>query len=272
MFRWNSRKLNIACIIAVIILLFPFGLDIYHATNNKRAEESFAPADPAKVYIIDDADLLTKIQETKLAATMEPITSFMPVAFVTKNEKHTSSMENYTKSIFNNLFKGSGIIFVIDMYSRQLYIYTSDDNTKMSVGKCENITDNVYRYATAAEYYKCADEAFNEIYKLMSGLAIPKPMKHMSNLLIVLAIALLSMFVAANKFVAVKKPKDVYKIDDNVRKKVFIENPKVTLTHEYTIQHESSSSSGGFHSGGFGGGFGGGGFSGGGGFGGGHGF
>ena len=271
MFSWTSRKLNIACIIAVIILLFPFGIDIYHAQSDKKAQEGFAPTDPAKVFIMDDANLLTDVQAYKLAKAMEPITSFMPVAFITTKTAHKGSTEEYTRStLFPQTFTRSGILFVIDMYSRQLFIYTSDDNTKMSVQKCENITDNVYRYASKEQYYKCADETFEEIYKLMSGLAIPKPMKHTSNLLIALAVGLLSMFSGISKFVTVKKPKDVYKIDDNVRKKVALSNEKVVLTHEYTIHHDTSDSSGGF-SGGFGGGGGvcGGG---GGGFGGGHGF
>lgn len=254
--------ITIFLIITIIAILTPFALDVFRYYKNAKIQAELTNVNENDVILIDGADILTDEEETELRKTMLPITAICKVAFITTNEKNTST-QSFTVEKFRELLNGNGIIFTIDMYRRYLYIYTHDSNTVLSISKCDSITDNIYTYASSKEYFRCANEAWNQIYYVMSGISIPQPMKHMSNFLISLCIALVFVFFVARGVTKTKLPAEVYQLDKNIKKDVNLEN--VVFEHIRTTTYSNSSSGGGHSGGGFSGG-------GGGGHGGGHGF
>lgn len=261
MFKIGDRLLNFLFIISILLLLLPFGFDIYNNIKKEELSGSFGDTDVSKVIIYDQARLLSKEETDELYKVMEPITAFYPVAFVSTMNTFGTTTAGYAIETFRSMFKnGEGILFLIDMNNRYLYLYTSNSNMKLSVSKCDSITDNVYRYASGGDYYTCAAKTFEQVYQVMSGISIPQPMKHMSNALIALCISLFAVFCVAIKKTQMKKPEEVYQLDKNMKKSIVMDNVIKKVTRTYSYSNSSSSSGGhhssGHHSGGHGGGHG----------------
>ncbi|MBO4217020.1 MAG: TPM domain-containing protein, partial [Clostridia bacterium] len=245
MAKLKPAVLNIITAAAILLLLLPFVSDVVNNYKNRAASESLE-YDPGDIVIYDFAGLLTSEETEKLAKDMAPVAAFYPVAFVSTDDNNGYGTASYAKAAFEVIFpEGKGILFLIDMDDRYLYIYTSDDNTKLSVSKCETVTDNVFRYATAGDYYTCASSAFEQIYRIQSGLAVPQPMKHMSNAMIALCIALFGMFVSSNDITKIKTPGEVYQLDKNTKRQKDINDMRMTLVRTYSYSNKSSSGGGG---------------------------
>ena len=148
----ESKKhiaLNMVLIIAVIVLALPFILDIIRSSSSSEALAELPPENEADVYIDDGAGLFDEEQYAQVKAAMLRVTSLYPVALVTTGDTGGYyTTESYAVSKFRDLYgSGKGILFVIDMQNRYLYLYTDNGNSKLSVSKCDTVTDNVYMYA-----------------------------------------------------------------------------------------------------------------------------
>lgn len=262
--RWNPAVMLILLIVAIVAICAPFGYDIYRSATMSNSE--YQPGTYEKI-IIDDADLLSISEKQKVSEAMEAVTAYANVAVVTTDNTGGKSTTTYAATMLNSVLKGNGIVFLIDMQHRELYLYTDNGNTKLSVSKCNTITDNVFRKASKADYAGCISDAMEQITAVMAGTSIPQPMKHMSNLLLACSCSLLITFGLANKMTKIKKPGEVYQIDKNIQKNIDLSNVTMTLSHTSRYYNSSGGGSGGGHGGGFGGGG-----HGGGGHGGGHGF
>lgn len=269
-----NRTLNLILAGAVVLMLLPFLWDAFLLLRERIAPNELR-TDASRVFIADEALMLTDDEIVKLEKDMLPVTAFYPVAFVTTEDTQNTSAESYSRRVYNEIFGSEGgVLFLIDFDTtdsdgRQLYIRVTNDSRKLSVAKCNTITDNVYTYARDGKYYECARRTFAQITDVLDDRPVPQPMKHMSNLLIALCLALYLVFTTANARTRIRKPGEVYLLDKNTTKSVKLENGSKQLIKRY--KHRNSSSSGG---GGGGGGFSGGGGGGGGGgsHGGGHGF
>ena len=271
----SNRTLNLLLLGAVVLMLIPFAWDAFLALRERN--HPYVPqTDASLVTIMDDAGMLTAAESDKLKQDMLPVTAFYPVAFVTTNDTDHTSAESYSRRIYNQIFDSNGgVLFLIDFDTtdsdgRQLYIRVTNRSSKLSVAKCNTITDNVYTYARDGKYYECARRTFAQITDVLDDRAVPQPMKHMSNLLIAVCLALFVVFTTANSRTRIKKPGEVYLLDKNISKSVRLEDGSRQLIKRYK-QRNASYSSGGGGGGGFSGGGGGGG-GGGGSHGGGHGF
>ena len=269
----SNRTLNLLLLGAVVLMLIPFAWDAFLALRERN--HPYVPQTNASlVTVMDDAGMLTAAETDKLKQDMLPVTAFYPVAFVTTNDTDHTSAESYSRRIYNQIFDSNGgVLFLIDFDTtdsdgRQLYIRVTNRSSKLSVAKCNTITDNVYTYARDGKYYECARRAFSQITDVLDDRAVPQPMKHMSNLLIAVCLALFVVFTTANSRTRIKKPGEVYLLDKNISKSVRLEDGSRQLIKRYKQRNASYSGSGG-GGGGFSGGGGGGG---GGSHGGGHGF
>ena len=172
--------------------------------------------------------------------------------------ENTSS---YAKAKYRELFgHDSGILFVIDMGRRNIWIYC-DGKIYRSIDKAysNTITDNVYRYASRGEYYQCAKKVFEQALTLLQGGRIAQPMKYISNALIACVLALLINFI----FLTYQRNNDETIIARSVPALTttvgaYILSKRVTSRNK-TRHVQYSSSSGGSSGGGFSGGGGGGG-------------
>ncbi|MCM1185611.1 MAG: TPM domain-containing protein [Lachnoclostridium sp.] len=205
----------------------------------------------------DDAGLLTNEERMTLQWKMEPITQYGNVAFKTIRE-NASSAADFAESYYHAKFgRESGTLFLIDMDNRKIWIFSDGAIYKViNENYAETVTDNVYRYATNGEYYRCSAQAYDEIYTLLQGGRISQPMKYISNLLLALILALFVNFLLAGYMSKLRAPSDNEILDNAVAD--FSHTPPEAV-YKYQTRRHAPRSGGGGSSGGGGGRSGGGG-------------
>lgn len=239
-----------------------------YKNDGQEASKSENPTLPTEKLIVeDDADLLAPEEEEKLKDVMSPLTEFGYIIFKSINSNDTTTNSFAHSYYYKNFGNSSGTMFLIDMDNREIYICSGGENYKIiSKRKAQIITDNVYRYASAENYYACAEEAFNEMNSLLSGYKIAEPMRYASNAVISLVVGFLFTFIYIAISMMIKKPSKK-EIELKSIKSVAIANFAANISGQHRVYSPRSESSGGSgFSGGGGGGFSGGGGGGGGGF------
>lgn len=226
------------------------------------------------VAIEDDANLLSADEKAMLAIDMTPITEYCSVIFYSTNYNSYGTTKTLAVEKTYEYFGNNGVStsFIIDMDERNIWIYSRGGIQKIiTTSYADTVTDNVYRYASNADYYSCASEAYKQMYKVLDGQRIAMPMKYASMGLLALILGFFFCFIIVLISIGSRKA-SVKEIIENTNHKVIIDNPTTILintTKKYSPQSSGSGGGGGFGGGGHGGG-GGGGHGGGGG--GGHGF
>ena len=219
--------------------------------------------------IDDSADLLSEIEEEQLLEQLKTLTSFGNAVFKSTNYNSYNSVKLYADNYYyDNYGISSGTILLIDMDTRELFIYSNGKNYDIiDDKKGYSITDNIYRYASRAEYYECAKEAFDEIGSLLNGYKINEPMRIICNAIISLVLsAFIGFFIVYFKY-KLKKTNN-YEILKNAKTNFKVNNLEAIKTGTHKVYNpRTDSSSNGFSGGGssFSGGGGGGGHGGGGG-------
>ncbi len=242
-------------------------------SSKSLADDSIRYMNPDNSFLVvidDRADLLTDSQEEALLDVMIPLTEFGHIGFFSTNDNYTSPKYYVEEQSHNNFGRiHSQSAFLIDMDNREIYVYSDGSNYKVITDKKGTIiTDNIYTYATAGDYYTCAYRAYDQMYTLLAGGKILEPMRYVSAAFISILVAMLVCFIIINSSSKLKSP-SVDDILGPAGKKCEISQPQVTLMSETKRYSPQSSSSGGGGGSRGGGGGGGGGHSGGGG---GHGF
>lgn len=206
--------------------------------------------------LVDNANLLTIAEEEAIFELMKPCSKYGNVYFLTTDSHNYSSTYSLATASFEEAFGyENGVIFIIDMQKRMLWITGMDDTQYIITDNyCDTITDNIYTYASNGDYYTCSQIAFEQIYAVLEGRDIPKPMKYTCNILLSLALALI-----INYFVAMAMSKKKAAAASDLQKNIIyhcnIRDPKVEYTH--TTKYYNPSSGGSSSSGGSGGGGGG---------------
>ncbi len=217
-----------------------------------------------QVFLFDDADLLKPEEETRLLAEMYKITAYGGAAFVSVSmEGHhagTSTKEYAQKQYLQCFGNNSGILFMIDMSTRQLWISANGEVYRtVTDAYCNTIADNVYTYATKGAYYECAKRVFEQANALLEGRKISQPMKHISNLLLAMALAVVGVF-GYILFISNKSRPSTSAVLGGTKQRHHFDNLKVVyLRTDSEYSPVSKSSGGGSGSSGGGGGFSGGG-------------
>lgn len=224
-------------------------------------------AEPETEYevIYDDrANLISTEEKQEVVDVMSQMTKDCNVIFYTTDEVSFYSAEEKCESYVEDLYDSSKttpvVMFMIDMDNRELYIYcTGKIHKVIQNAEALTITDNVYRYASRADYAGCAKEAFLQCYQLVNGYQIRRPMKFINNLLMALFLGFLG------NFLVLKMARAFYVRSFNVNHDMVARNTSMSVktetkhirTYHYTESDDSGSggfSSGGFSSGGGGGG------------------
>ena len=247
----------------LIVLLTAFGAGAAFADSMQSYTN---PETGYKAFIDDGEDLLSDDEEEALLGEMIRVTEYGNVGFISCYAAGTTT-EAYAKEEYARLFgSSSGSILFIDMANRIIQIHSNGAMYK-TVGRseAEAITDNIYKHAANGNYYACASSCFSQIYSLMGGGRVAKPMKHITNALVAVTLALLINYV----FVAIQRNKA--KVNEAKLVTAIATGTIATdvawsnVTREYRISSGDGGSGGGGFSGGGGGGFSGGGGGGGGG-------
>lgn len=242
------RKILLSLLLCIIMVSSVKAENVY-------AYEAFISENGYQVIIEDNADLLSYEEEEQLANKMQDITRYGNVAFIT-NEEWCSSTSWFAEDTYRRLFgTDSGTVFVIDMYNREIYIFSDGKiYDTITVAYANIITDNTYKFATKEKYYKCAEEVFDEIYTLLSGHRIAQPMKYISNILIAVIVAFIINYFIIKLSLSNQKV-NKRSVMEGMSYYCNIQNVQKNFTHQTRVYDPpSSSSSGGSHSSGGGGG------------------
>ena len=252
----HGKPFKIMLAIAVVLILLPFGLDIINGTYEKQ---DITAIDPNNVAVIkDDADLFTDEEENELRRTMSDFLPYGSAVVYTTNDNPYGSTDDLADNMYEVLigdyYMADGSLFVIDMYNRYLLLSNGGEVThKIGDRDCDEITDNVYRYAGYGDYFQCANSAFEQEVRLLRDMAIPRTMKHISNLLISLGISVCLVFLVAQAKTKMKEYTPEALFDKDVRKNVSLgAYEKLAMVNRKKTRHVESS--GGGYSGGGGGG------------------
>lgn len=240
------------CMFFSLMLLFS-PATIAWADESTNPETTYAPdvshnKETGYYLRIDDqADLLTETEEKELKKVMEPITTYGNVAFVSISKNPEYSTNRYAEKYYEEQFGySSGIIFLIDMEERYLWIYSNGEIYKTITKSYANtITDNVYPYASDREYLTCASTAFAQINTLLEGRHIAQPMKYISNALLAIVLAFFINYFLVMTLSRSRKA-NTSQLLNGIFSKAEIRNPQTTFvnqTKRYSPQQSSSSGS-----------------------------
>lgn len=217
------KKIPLAFLLAAALLFLPSTRSAYAGEPIEPEETDNGTEAPNPVYsksmgtygiyIADTQGLLTDSEKMQLAEYMIPITDHGNAIFVTADSHDVKDTATswYRKSSGTD----SGVIFLIDMGCREIYIF-SDGEINKKIGKTYalGITDNVYRYAVDGKYFECAKEAFSEIHTVLSAGSLLMPMKYINNFFLAFAFSLLFMYLFAagkrRKYMAVSGSNSEY--------------------------------------------------------------
>lgn len=254
--RRRLRSLLLLGMLTFCALFLSFSADACAGTYDVNADTGY------EAVIEDEADLLTDEEEEALSKKMMEVTSYGNAAFVTVDSNYSTAGSYAEDSFYKYFGYDSGTLFLIDMDNREIYIYSNGAVYRTVTNSYANtITDNVYTYASDAEYFTCAYKAFEQIVTLLEGNKIAQPMKYISNAFLAVLLALLINYAVVMLTSVTKKPGEK-ELLEATKHRCSLVNTEAVYTHttkKYDPPSSSSSGGGGGSRGGGGGSRGGGG-------------
>lgn len=250
--------------VILLVLLIPsyvyageYTGDIKQDTD--KAKEEIKEAGSSEKIILDDqANLLTDDQELLLRSDMAPLTEFGNVVFVSISSNQYGNSETFAREYYRSKFQSAdGVLFVIDMQTRQLTLMSRGTLERtLTPSKNTSIVDNVFRLASAGNYYECAKRVFEQAYRLLTGGKIAEPMRYISAAIIALCSSSFIGFMIAYAGFRLKKQNIKETMASN-KYHVDILDFDAQKTGQHSVYNPPSSSSsgggGGFSGGGGGG-------------------
>lgn len=107
----------------------------------------------AKTEVYDYADLLS-YEEEKDLKQQASIYDDISVIFLTINDANGKTTKKYAKNFYDsNGFMDNGILFVIDMDNREIYVDTVGGCVKALENRIDLILDEGYSYIVKSDYY-----------------------------------------------------------------------------------------------------------------------
>ena len=149
-----------------------------------------------QVFIEDGADLFTDAEEAKLREQLKGILPYGSAAIIT-NEEENYDAAALAEQRFRELFLNhSATLLMIDMYNRRIQIF-SDGTIFRTITRtrANEITDNIYQYATEGDYYMAASKTFEQMQTILEGGRIATPMKYATNAAFAIGIVLIINFI-----------------------------------------------------------------------------
>lgn len=132
------------------------------AGNMKQYEKVFVKSSFG-CFIDDQAELFEPEEKKVILTFLNGIypQHFGPTAVVTVEKNSYESTKDFAREYFNDNFETQdGLIFIIDMQYRTLFIYSRGEfATYVTDAKAEEIISQVAGDATNKEYFKCAKGA-----------------------------------------------------------------------------------------------------------------
>ena len=242
------RKRSVLSLILTVLIVLAVGSSLAETHSYVNPETGYG------MIIEDDAGLLSEQEIAALRETMIEVTEYCDVGFKTITKNDAGSAKKYAQDYYYSVFgNATGVVFLIDMDTRDMQLAVSEGEARQMIpdSKANSVMDNVYRYASKGQFYKCATETFVEVAALLGGGRIAEPMKYICNGLLALGVGMLICFTAANKTAT---PKAVSKSEMLKAADISIETKNTAVTLMNTTKRyspvESSGGGGGFRGGG----------------------
>ena len=143
-----------------------YGVNSYSVTSSNKDNVMNTPYVDASEKVYDFADLLDESEETELFELIDDFIEEynMDMVFVTTRDTDFRDWDEYADDFYDyndfglNATK-DGILFLIDMEHRQLKISTTGEGIRVfSDSRIESILDDIYYYASDADYFGAAKE------------------------------------------------------------------------------------------------------------------
>ena len=242
-----EQHMKLLVILALAAMLLPLLLDFVLPEKDVVKEDGTT----YDIVIMDDADLLTDEEESELRGVMSAAAIYGRTAFLT-NDAYCADTEELSEQTYRQLFgRENGVIVTLDMYNRWIDIYSYGKIEKILTPSRNNtITDNTYRFATSGDYYRFASETFSQMAVLLQGGTVPQPMKHIGNILLSLAMALVIVFIWADIGSKVPETDETYVFTKQGRNEIAFGTPWLMNMTSQTKRRHVESSGGGSSGGG----------------------
>lgn len=159
------------------------------------------PAYP--ILLEDEAELLTPEEEASLQEAMGPIAQHGAVAFWTTTQPGNvdAKAEEYFNTHIGTKRTDSGVVFMIDMSERQIYIFSRGEIEKhVSRSDAYAITADISHYATKGAYADCAQEAFSRMGSRLEGKQLHSTMRLVCSMVAGIAAGLMLAYVIVCRF------------------------------------------------------------------------
>lgn len=159
-------KRKILCINILFLVLINAFTVAYasNSTNSTSAKESTPSVDSSK-KVYDYAKLFTDSEESKLYDSIQEFinNTNLDMVIVTIDDNNKSSSMAYADDFYDyNDFgideKNSGILFLIDMDNRNMWISTTGTAISIYQNYIDSILDDCYDYISDENYYECANK------------------------------------------------------------------------------------------------------------------
>ena len=141
-------------------------------------EDAYQMAEGTESYadVYDMADLFTDEEEKQLSEQAQALSDTMKMeAVIVTTEENSDSAQVfadgfYMEGGFGTGSDHSGILFLIDMDNRELYISTNGQMIRyMTDSRIDDVLDDVYNYAADADYYGAAAAFLTDTEKCYSN-------------------------------------------------------------------------------------------------------
>ena len=157
--------------------------------------------------IFDEARLFSDDDRKEIFEAMDRVSQFGTVGGYTTYSSGGSTASKASKFYDRYYGSESGVLFVIDMDERVIYIESDGYiGSFITRGKARTITDNVYKYASHEDYKTCSVEALSQVLDIMEGRRISERMGLISSIIIALMLGTLANFLLLRR---INKKKEV---------------------------------------------------------------
>ncbi len=224
-----------------------------------NAEDIYTnPSTGYRAVIDDKAEIISEDDEffDQMTEKMQEITNYGNVSLATVSSGSFESTRDYARSILREEFgKDSSTVFLVDMVHRQIFVF-SDGKILKTISQARGyiITDNIYKYATGAQYTECAFRAFEQEVKLLEGGRIAQPMKYISCLLFALLFAGIIVYEYARTCASVTAV-TTDELLKHTKYDLGLKDIQIRNLKTRRVDHSDRSSGGGFSGSSSGGGF-----------------
>lgn len=251
------KKLFILLYIPLFLCFLPYRTYALNSSEDTTSDNITvqANAECNMSHIFDSTNSLTKEEVNNLneIASKTEKSKEITIMFVIENNLNGKDVATFTNDFFaENIqkfqYKTDGIVYLIDLNSKQLYISTFGRCADiLSKEELSFILDKSYNYATNGEYYECLRKMVNESFSAtnffsisnleISEKLIPTPKSILFGFILSMCIVfiLLSLHNLANK-----KPSATTYLSSNIiikdKREFYLGNTKEVIKDYYKTQ------------------------------------